>query len=60
MRNIIDTNVWIDALSGKLSPAAFLKVWGKGLANFLQNLLFPAHLRANRTNSKASKTEVIR
>jgi predicted nucleic acid-binding protein len=26
MRNIIDTNVWIDALSGKLSPAAFLKI----------------------------------
>jgi predicted nucleic acid-binding protein len=30
MRNIIDTNVWIDALSGKLSAAAFLKVRGKG------------------------------
>ena len=26
MRNVIDTNVWIDALSGKLSPAAFLKL----------------------------------
>lgn len=26
MRNLIDTNVWIDALSGRLSPAAFLKI----------------------------------
>jgi predicted nucleic acid-binding protein len=26
MRNLIDTNVWIDALSGKLSAAAFLKI----------------------------------
>lgn len=26
MRNLIDTNVWIDALSGKLSSAAFLKI----------------------------------
>ena len=26
MRNIIDTNVWIDALSGKLSADAFLKI----------------------------------
>jgi len=26
MRNVIDTNVWIDALSGKLSAAAFLKI----------------------------------
>lgn len=26
MRNVIDTNVWIDALSGKLSTAAFLKM----------------------------------
>lgn len=26
MRNLIDTNVWIDALSGRLSSAAFLKI----------------------------------
>jgi len=26
MRNVIDTNVWIDALSGKLGAAAFLKI----------------------------------
>jgi len=26
MRNVIDTNVWIDALSGKLSAAGFLKI----------------------------------
>ena len=26
MRNLIDTNVWIDALSGKLSADAFLKI----------------------------------
>jgi len=26
MRNLIDTNVWIDALAGRLSPAAFLKI----------------------------------
>jgi len=26
MRNVIDTNVWIDALSGKLSGTAFLKI----------------------------------
>jgi len=26
VRNVIDTNVWIDALSGKLSTAAFLKM----------------------------------
>ena len=26
MRNVIDTNVWIDALSGKLSADAFLKI----------------------------------
>lgn len=26
MRNVIDTNVWIDALSGKLAAAAFLKI----------------------------------
>ena len=26
MRNLIDTNVWIDALSGRLSSTAFLKI----------------------------------
>jgi predicted nucleic acid-binding protein len=26
MRNVIDTNVWIDALSGKLSADAFLRI----------------------------------
>jgi len=26
MRNLIDTNVWIDALAGRLSPAAFFKI----------------------------------
>jgi len=26
MRSLIDTNVWIDALSGRLAAAAFLKV----------------------------------
>ncbi len=26
MRNVIDTNVWLDALSGKLAAAAFLKI----------------------------------
>jgi hypothetical protein len=26
MRNLLDTNVWIDALSGKLAAPAFLKI----------------------------------
>jgi len=26
MRNVIDTNVWIDALAGKLGADAFLKI----------------------------------
>lgn len=26
MTNLIDTNVWIDALSGKLAAPAFLKI----------------------------------
>jgi predicted nucleic acid-binding protein len=26
LRNLIDTNVWIDALSGRLSSTAFLKI----------------------------------
>jgi predicted nucleic acid-binding protein len=26
MRNVVDTNVWIDALSGRLNAAAFLEI----------------------------------
>jgi predicted nucleic acid-binding protein len=26
MRHLLDTNVWIDALSGKISPSSFIKI----------------------------------